>query len=142
MNLIKRNNYTGLNPFDYNFNSLVDRFFNDDDVLSYPTTFEKRYTNLGSVNVKELDDKIVLDFQVPGFNKNDIDISVEGNRLNICGNIEETSEENENYYRKEFKKTSFERSFIIPENVNMDDITATSKNGILTIEIRTKRKED
>lgn len=87
-----------------------------------------------AVNVKETDKEFVLEVSAPGIPKEDIDIHVENNMLIITGeHKDEQNEEKENYTRREFRQSSFQRSFMLPENVNADDIKARSNHGILNI---------
>ena len=45
----------------------------------------------------------------------------------------EEKDENEKVLRREFKKSSFTRSFTIPEDIDTDNISAVQKDGILQI---------
>lgn len=121
-----------LSPFDRTFENFVKDFFNDEDTFNFPTF---KNSTIGSTNVKELDDKFVLDLQVPGYKKDNIDINLEDGYLTIKGNLEEKLEENETIHRSEFKKSSFSRTFILPENVNENEIEAIVNDGILTISL-------
>ena len=54
--------------------------------------------------------------------------------------VEVEEEKDEKIMRREFSYCSFKRSFSLPELVDYDKITATHKNGVLSIEIP-KREE-
>lgn len=120
----------------YENGSIFDKFFNNDE-LFFPSLYDKK--EIGKTNIKELDDKYVIDVQIPGFDKKDINLDLEGNLLKISAEISEEKEDG--YQRREFYKSSFSRSFTLPENVNLNEIEAESKNGILSIFIN-KNKED
>ena len=116
------------NQFTSPFNGFLDDFINDD--FSVGNT----KNNQPSVNVKENHDNYVLEVAAPGFDKADFNIDVDKNLLTISGDKEsETEEESKGYTRKEFSYASFERTFTLPETVNVDDIAGKYENGILSI---------
>jgi HSP20 family protein len=90
-----------------------------------------------AMNIKETDEKFVIDVAVPGFNKKDFNVVIENGVLRIAAEREAEKEETgENFTRKEFNYSGFNRSFTLPENVNEDEkIKANYKNGILKIEL-------
>lgn len=88
-----------------------------------------------AVNIKESEDEFVLELSVPGFTKDDINVTIEDQRITINSEIEKEENSNEEgYTRREFMKRSFERSFSLPKGViNTDKIMANYENGILLI---------
>ncbi|QCX33908.1 Hsp20/alpha crystallin family protein [Caloramator sp. E03] len=87
-------------------------------------------------------DKFVLEADLPGFNKEDIDIDIDGNRLTISAKHSEKREENkDNYIRRERRFGSFVRSFDV-SNIKTDEIKAEYKNGVLTLELPKINKEN
>lgn len=87
-----------------------------------------------SVNIKETEKAFMLEFAVPGFNKNDFDVQIEKDFITISGKKETTNEVNaEKYSRKEFSFGSFKRTFNLPENIDSDNIEAIYENGILHV---------
>lgn len=83
-------------------------------------------------------DKFVLEADMPGLNKEDIDIKVDDNRLTISAKHKESREENkDNYIRKERKYGSFMRNFDV-SNVKTEEIKASYKNGVLILELPKK----
>jgi len=92
--------------------------------------------NTPRVNVKETDTEFILDVSAPGYSKDNFDINIENNVLTISNSMEnESSDDSENYTRREFYKSSFSRSFNLPKNVNSETINATYEKGILTLSI-------
>lgn len=78
--------------------------------------------------------KITAD--VPGMTEDDIEITVSDNSLAISGErSEETEKEGESYYHRERNYGMFRRRIPLPESIERDDISATFKNGVLTIEV-------
>lgn len=114
------------------FPSIFDElFFNDSFGRK---AFHK--TGLPAVNVKENDNAFALEIAIPGYKKEDIKINIENDVLNISAEISESKEEStEGYTRKEFKTESFSRSFTLPENIDTEQIKASTTDGVLNIEL-------
>ena len=117
------------------FPSLINEFFNDD----FGVNFLNRNHSVPSVNTIENDDSFEIDLAVPGMKKDDFSIELDNNVLIISS---ETSNNvsNENLRLNEFNYSSFQRSFRIPESVELDKIKANYKNGILKV-LLPKKKE-
>ncbi len=87
-----------------------------------------------AVDVAETESAISVKVEAPGVNKDDIKISVTNNVLTVRGEKKmekETSEEN--YHRIERAYGSFVRSLELPTIVRADKVTASFKDGVLTI---------
>ncbi len=117
--------------------SFFDRFFND-DLLDWDTkNFAGTDSNLPAVNVKENDDEFRIEVAAPGMKKEDFNVKLENDRLTISSEKEEKKEEkdkDEEYTRREFSYTSFQRSFTVPEKlVQTEKIKASYKDGILNV---------
>jgi HSP20 family protein len=76
---------------------------------------------------------IVMD--LPGLTKKEIAITRKQDILNVRGEREVELTENEHYKRKERKSGAFMRSFAIPEKADASNITASFRNGVLTIQL-------
>lgn len=137
MSLIKFKNRNRLFPWT---NDSLDNFFNADDFFN--TDFFQKNSLLPAMNVKENDDGFDIEFAAPGFSKEDFQITIDNNILNVSSEKENESEESEeNYTRKEFNYSSFKRSLKLPESVNLEqDVKATYKDGILKLNLK-KREE-
>lgn len=129
MSLIKRSNL---------FEDFVNDFFGYNKPMRVPSIYA-RESDLGAVNVKENEKNYSMDVFVPGFQKQDINIELENDIIKISANIEE---KNEDYNRKEFSRKSFVRSFTIPEDADMENVSADLKDGILNITINKKSEQD
>lgn len=125
--------------------------FNQGETLGqFPTIFDEFFGgkllervsprfSVPAVNVKETDDKFKVFLAAPGLNKEDFSISVDNDVLTISANKSvEKTEESERFTRKEYAYGSFSRSFNLSENIDVDGISATYKNGELTLEIPKK----
>ncbi len=90
-----------------------------------------------AVNVIENKEVYELQLAIPGYSKDEVKISVENTTLTISAEFE-SKEETTTYSRREFIKTSFERSFTLPRSIDTDKIEATFENGILNIKLPRK----
>jgi HSP20 family protein len=93
-----------------------------------------RTGNLPAVNIHEDEKQFVLEFAVPGMNKEDFKINLEEQVLTVSSETKEEKEEQEdNFTRREFYYNGFSRSFTIPDNIDTNKIKADYKDGILKI---------
>ena len=100
--------------------------------------FEGRPTNRWTprVDVYDGEDSLVVRTEVPGVAADDIEVTVEAGTLTIKGGRSFTQEEDRpNYHRKEIFEGSFERTILLPKGIDATAVTATSKDGILEINI-------
>lgn len=82
-------------------------------------------------------DKYVLKADMPGFRKEDIKISIQGDQLNISAERnEDTSEQDNrgNYVRRERRYNALSRSFGL-DGIDSSRISASYENGVLTLEL-------
>ena len=117
------------------FPSLINEFFNDD----FGMNFLNRSHSVPSVNSVENNDSFEIDLAVPGMKKEDFTIELNDNVLVISSETSNTME-NDKMRLNEFNFSSFQRSFRVPDSVDLDKIKANYKNGILKIKLP-KRKE-
>ncbi|MBO6795064.1 MAG: Hsp20/alpha crystallin family protein [Balneolaceae bacterium] len=79
----------------------------------------------------EAEYKVQID--LPGLAKKEIGIALKNNVLTIKGERDIKAGEGEEFKRQERKRGAFARSFALPENVNAAEISATFRNGVLTV---------
>lgn len=91
-----------------------------------------------AVNVIENKDVYELQLAIPGYSKDEVKLTIENNTLTISAEYEENKEESTPYSRREFIKTSFERSFTLPRSVDQDKVEAKFENGILNVKLPRK----
>ena len=91
--------------------------------------FHKNESKLMKTDIKELDDKYVIDVDLPGYNKEDIKISVENGYLviNASTNEEKNEEEKGKVIKKERYYGQCSRSFYISDDLTVEDIKASYK---------------
>jgi HSP20 family protein len=82
-------------------------------------------------NISETETGFNIQLAVPGFSKEDIQITLEDNKIKVSGKKEIA--ESTKFVKREFNYSTFERVFTLPEHVNADQINASSDNGILSI---------
>ena len=89
-----------------------------------------------AANIKELDDRYHVELSAPGYNREDIKVSVEDDTLTITGEVKvENEETKENYVKREFRSGNFTRSFNLNGMVDTDKIDAKYVDGILKIDL-------
>jgi len=94
-----------------------------------------------AVNIVENDDLFRISLAAPGLTKDDFHIHLEGSMLTIsCEKEEKKEEKNERMTRNEYNFTSFERTFTLPEDVNMEKIEAKYENGVLDLMLPKKEE--
>jgi HSP20 family protein len=113
-----------------NFDRMFDNFFSD---LAFPVYFG--HNDLMRVDIREEENAYLLDAELPGVDKENIDIETEDNCLAISVNKEDQYEaRKENFIRHERRSSSVSRSFNL-EGVDIDKISAKLENGVLTIRL-------
>lgn len=86
------------------------------------------------MDVLEKDGNLILKVQVPGIPEKDINIKLEGSLLTISGEKKSTEKTSDaNCCQSEISYGTFTRTFTLPETVDVDKISASFKNGALTI---------
>jgi len=89
-----------------------------------------------AVDVYKDDGNLVTEMNVPGIDPDDIDISLENNRLTISGMREEKKEtEDDDYVAREIRRGSFRRQIRVPRGITADDVEATYSDGVLTVTV-------
>jgi len=93
-----------------------------------------------SVDIRETDDALLVQAELPGIDKKDIHLEVRDGVLTISGERRyEKDVKEENVHRVERAYGKFSRSFSLPSNVDADKVDATMKNGVL--EVRLPKRE-
>jgi HSP20 family protein len=118
------------------FNNVLDTLFSDALNNNYGVN------KMPAVNISELADGYRIELAAPGLNKEDFKIELKKDTLLISAECKvESVTSDKGYSRKEFEYSTFSRSFVLPEVVDVEKITAEYINGILNITIGKKEKE-
>ena len=121
---------------DKEFNQLMSWAFGDreDGSLDNPRVAP-------AMDVVEEKDHYVVQLDLPGLGKDDIEVTFEDGVLTIKGEKKsETEEKKKDYYFRERRFGSFTRSFRIPDSIDEDKIKATFDKGVLEV-VLPKRPE-
>lgn len=111
------------------FDSFLDNFLESKGTL-IKTDFNP------SVNTREGEHAYHVEVDLPGVKKDDIDVDVKDNIVTISGERKTKKEvKEEDYYKVESSYGKFERSFTLPENVDVENIHAESQDGVLEVVI-------
>jgi HSP20 family protein len=134
MNTLRRNA-----PVYKDFGSLLDNFF------SFSQNQDESFGDLGkwapAVDIKEEKDLFLVIADIPGMEKEDINISLENNILTLQGTRSyEKNETQKGFSRTERVLGQFHRQFTLPQSVEGNNITAKYKNGVLEISIPKKQQ--
>jgi len=89
-----------------------------------------------AVDILEQGDNLVIRAEVPGIERDAIDVKLEDNTLILSGKrVRETEGDDTRAFRRERVYGSFVRSFSLPKTVDATRITAEYKNGVLEITV-------
>ena len=115
---------------------LFDDFFKDD-------FFDKKQNNLMKTDIKEGKDKYTILIDLPGYSKENINLSLKDGYLQISAKVEKenNNSEEERFVRRERFFGECSRSFYIGDNLDEEDIKAEFINGILKIEVPKKEEK-
>lgn len=130
MTLVKFNNRTR-NTAPY-FNNVFDSLFNE--ALNKNLTVNK----VPGVNILETANDYQIEVAAPGLTKEDFQINLKKDNLSVWAEKKAAEGTEKDYSRREFDYNSFARSFVLPESVDAEKISAEYVNGILTITIGKK----
>ncbi len=110
----------------------IDRFFSDDDW--FLPVFPRLDISKPAMDIYETNKDVVAEINVPDFDPEKIDISIEDDVLKVSGKKDEKEEKKEKgYWQKEIRKGSFERMVRLPATVKKDKIDAVYEKGVLKI---------
>ena len=97
-----------------------------------------------AINVVESDKDYKVEVAAPGMKKEDFNIHLsDNNELVITMERKnENKEEHKKYLRREFAYSKFQQSFVLPDNIEKEKISASVNDGILTIELPKQAPEE
>ncbi len=153
---VRREEYGKLSSSQNSLNQLhyeIDRLFNDAfKNFGFPslsrdwfTDFNTRFNQLPSfspdLNISSDDKEYMITLEAAGLGEQDLDINLTDRRLTIKGNKqEETENKDKDFYRIERRYGSFQRVLALPDDADSEKITASMKNGLLTIRVPRNEK--
>lgn len=138
-----------LSIFNPDFSSDLFDFFNE--AANYRPT---RNVNLPSVDIIETKDNYTFEMELCGLSENDVELSIKERVLTVeskkketvnnkddkklLENKSENKEMEKRYLLSERRKYSFKRQFTLPQNVDVENVSANFANGLLTISVPKK----
>ena len=110
---------------------LFDDFFKEDDF------FTRKHASLMKTDIKETKNKFIIEVDLPGCVKENIDLSLNNGYLEISAKVvkESNNGDDEKYLRQERFYGECSRNFYVGDEITQKDIDAEFKNGILKIEV-------
>jgi len=132
LNLVSIRNYSGI------MSTLLDPF-------PSLTRLEQELLGTGMnwvplCDVSETADAFIIKMDIPGMTRDDVNVQVKNGMLQVSG--EKVNEfKDENVCKMERRYGSFSRMTRLPENVDLDNIKAEVKNGVLTVRAMKKEKD-
>ena len=106
-----------------------------DQVFDEPI-FSKKEAKMMKTDIKEKDGNYIFTIDVPGFEKENINIELDGGYLTVSATMNKNVDDEEKdgkYIYKERYSGECSRSFYVGDDVKEDDVKASFKNGILTV---------
>lgn len=121
----------------------LDRRDNIDDLFGHMQKMFNQFQEFGKeldivsnvpVDVREDDGEVVITADMPGVQKEDINLKADSEGVEITAEAEEEyKEENEKYFRKERASRSYRRKVSWPSEVDPETIKAKYSDGVLTV---------
>ena len=133
-------NMAGLIPFNRKRNEIMDIGFNDfsnmlDDFFTGNWQQRSLSGDTFKIDIQDSDNEYVVEAELPGVKKEDIEITLNEGRLNLSVKKEEVTEnKNRRYIHRERKFSQMSRSILLAD-ANQDNIQAKLNDGVLTIVI-------
>ena len=98
-----------------------------------PFTFEGAF--VPDTDIYEEKDQLVMKTELPGIDKKEVEITLEGDRLTIRAEKKEDTKTDVNHHTRERYYGQYVRSLTLPYPVKEDEITATIDNGVLEVRL-------
>lgn len=113
-----------------------------DDVFDdfFKPVFYGGRSNSMKTDLKETDKEFELAIDMPGYEKSDINLTLENGYLTVNAKREEKEEDEKNYVRRE-RSFTCSRSYFVGDAVTEEDIKAKYANGTLTLNVPKKEKQ-
>lgn len=119
----------GLSTTGGSFFDLMENFFSDSSLVN------KGFGGNFKLDVQDNEKEYVVEAEMPGVKKDELDVELKDNRLTISVKKEEKiDEEDKNYIHKERRTSSMQRSIYLP-NSKSQDVKAKLENGLLKLTV-------
>ncbi len=112
-----------------------------DDIFKDP--FFNNESKIMKTDIRENDNNYIIDIDLPGYEKENIEIEIDNGYLNVSAKESVNNNSNDGkYLKKERYYGECKRSFYIGEDVEVEDIKANFKNGILKLEVPKEKEKE
>jgi HSP20 family protein len=136
--------FADLTGWERDMERMMDNFFDRRMRPWWPERWfrtEGSLTNVPALDIFEEKDDLVVKAELPGMEKDDVEVNLTDHTLTIKGEKKKEDEvKEEKYYRSERSYGSFVRTLQLPADVQADKVKASFKNGIL--EVRLPKTEE
>jgi HSP20 family protein len=125
------------------FNNFFDNALGD---VMPEFSFDRSF-NMPKVDVKEEKDAYIMQMDLPGMTEKDVNVELDHNILTVSSHHEEEKEEkpdknakkeDQKWLIRERRVSEFTRRFTLPDDTNGENVAASFKNGVLTVNIPRK----
>ncbi len=128
----------GLGPTFHSLRREMDRLFDDFDGWLPSSAFHRSFFTPSlyapAVDIAEKKDSFEITAEVPGLEEKDIEVKLSNGGISIRGEKKSDREEKtKNYRLSERSYGSFDRYFTLPSGIDAGKISASFKNGVLTV---------
>jgi HSP20 family protein len=97
---------------------------------------ERRFEWQPSADISETEKEFLIRAELPAVDKEDVKVTIADGLITIAGERRfEREDKKEKFHRVESFHGTFERSFVLPANIDEKNIVAESRNGILTVHL-------
>lgn len=113
---------------------VFERFFSDPWDLAWPTNSSIKWSP--ALDVVDSENEVTVRAELPGIDAKDVEVSISGNVLTICGEkLESTEQKNEDRFVSERHFGAFRRSIELPTGLDPEKIDAEMQNGVLVVKV-------
>jgi HSP20 family protein len=142
-NIVKKENNRQPATFgsvvDQIFRNNLSRFF-DDENWGFTGLGRSLDSSLPLANARETDKAYEMELIAPGLKKEDFKLGIEGDMLTVSyqPEAEKKEEKEDGWFKMEYRKQAFSRSFALDDTVDTAKISARYENGVLHLELPKK----
>jgi HSP20 family protein len=118
-------------------NSIPNYFFDSINEIMNQRNKNTEISYRPLADIKETENEFLIEVQLPGLKKEQVNVEIEKNLLKIWGTKTRKAEgDTSNYLQVETYEGNFKRSFKLSENIDKTAVSAKMENGVLTIELK------
>jgi HSP20 family protein len=126
------------NPYDelFQMRNQVQQLFNDSISRFNKNSTAHSFTQMPAIDLKDEQDRYVVTADVPGANESSLNVALKDRQLSISiktESVNEKTDDNNKYERRERFSGEFQRSITLPGDVNQDGMKTEYNKGVLTI---------